>query len=97
MSSDSPPPACPHATPPKPAAQATDAAGVRRLPLGGGRSMLNLLPERLYTLQMAVTRVARRALFIVNAPATVREVMVAQTANYPKHAFLMDILEPLVG
>lgn len=59
--------------------------------------MLNLLPERLYTLQMAVTRVARRALFIVNAPATVRQVMVEQTAQYPKHAFLVDILEPLVG
>lgn len=97
MLPDSPPPACPHAAPPKPVAQATDSTGVRRLPLRGGRSMLNLLPERLYTLQMAVTRVARRALFIVNAPPTVREVMVTQTANYPKHAFLVDILEPLVG
>ena len=62
-----------------------------------GRSMLNLLPAKLFTLQMAVTRVARRALFIVNAPTTVREVMVEQTAQYPKHAFLVDILEPLVG
>ena len=96
MTPDSPPSACPHAAPPKPVAQTTDSAGVRRLPLRGGRSMLSLLPERLYTLQMAVTRVARRALFIVNAPPTVREVMVAQTAHYPKHAFLVDILEPLV-
>ena len=96
MTPDSPPSACPHAAPPKPVAQTTDSAGVRRLPLRGGRSMLNLLPERLNTLQMAVTRVARRALFIVNAPPTVREVMVAQTAHYPKHAFLVDILEPLV-
>lgn len=62
-----------------------------------GRSMLNMLPARLYTLQMGVARIARQALFIVNAPPTVRQVIVEQSADFPKHAFLVDILQPLVG
>lgn len=87
--------------PPKPGDRGGKAAGRSAL-LGGlsaehGRSMLNLLPAKLFSLQMGVTRIARRALFVVNAPSTVREVMVEQTAHYPKHPFLVDILEPLVG
>lgn len=83
-------------TPPKP-------AGRKKLALLGGlfsrdgRSVLDLLPERAYTIQMAVTRLARFALFIVNAPQTVRQVMVEQTADFPKHAVLVNVLEPLVG
>ncbi|MES2941539.1 MAG: cytochrome P450 [Pseudomonadota bacterium] len=83
-------------TPPKP-------AGRKKLALLGGlfsrdgRSVLDLLPERAYTIQMAVTRLARFALFIVNAPQTIRQVMVEQTADFPKHAVLVNVLEPLVG
>ncbi len=62
-----------------------------------GRSMLNLLPERIYTLQMGVTRMARKALFIVNAPQTLRQVLIEQVPDYPKHAYLADILKPLIG
>ena len=84
--------------PPKPGGKATGRSAL----LGGlspkhGRSMLNLLPAKLFTLQMGVTRIAKRALFVVNAPCTVREVMVEQAVQYPKHPFLVDILEPLVG
>lgn len=83
-------------TPPKPRGRTRGAL------LGGwfsreGRSMLDLLPERAYTVQMAVARIARRALFLVNAPATAREVMVERAGAFPKHAFLVEILQPLVG
>lgn len=82
--------------PPRPTARSKGAL------LGGlfardGRSMLNLLPEKVYTLQMGVTRIARFALFIVNAPQTVREVLVARTGDFPKHHYLADILKPLIG
>ena len=62
-----------------------------------GRSMLNLLPAKAYTVQMGVTRVARQALFLVNAPETVREVLVDRVADFPKHKHLVDILQPLIG
>ncbi len=82
--------------PPKPAGRKTWAL------LGGlffrdGRSVLDLLPERAYTIQMAATRLVRFALFIVNAPQTFHQVMVEQTVDFPKHKVLVDVLEPLLG
>jgi cytochrome P450 len=62
-----------------------------------GRSMLNLLTERAYTVQMGVSRIARRALFMVNAPETVREVMVECPREFPKHRYITEILTPLIG
>ena len=62
-----------------------------------GRSMLNLLSERAYTVQMGVTRLARNRLFVVNAPETVREVLTERTADFPKHDYIADILKPLIG
>lgn len=82
--------------PPKPPARGRAAL------LGGlfsrdGRSMLNLLTERAYTVQMGVTQVARKRLFMVNAPETVREVLGERVAEFPKHDYIADILKPLIG
>ena len=63
----------------------------------GGRSMLNLLPPKAYTVQMGVSRVGGRGFFMVNAPETVRQVLVTEAPQYPKHHFLADILQPLIG
>jgi cytochrome P450 len=63
----------------------------------GGRSMLNLLPERVYSVQMGHSRLARQALFIVNSPQTLREVLVDRASDFPKHHYLADILKPLIG
>lgn len=62
-----------------------------------GRSVLDLLPEKAYQAQMSVTRLAKFAMFIVNAPQTIRQVMVEQTPDYPKHDLLVKTLEPLLG
>ncbi len=62
-----------------------------------GRSMLNLLTERAYSVRMGVGRIASKALFLVNAPETVREVMVDRVAAFPKHHYLAEILQPLIG
>ena len=82
--------------PPRPTAR-TKGALVGGLLARDGRSMLNLLPEKAYTLQMGVTRIGRFALFIVNAPQTVREVLVARVGDFPKHHYLADILKALIG
>lgn len=83
-------------TPPRPGTRSKSAL------LGGllakdGRSMLNLLPPRIYTAQMSVVRIARHALYIVNAPQTLRQVLIGQACSYPKHHYLADILKPLIG
>ena len=63
----------------------------------GGRSMLNLLPPKAYTVQMGVSRIGGRGFFMVNAPDTVRSVLVNDAQQYPKHHYLADILRPLIG
>lgn len=82
--------------PPKPAVR-PGAARMGSVLARGGRSILNLLPQQAYTVQMGVSRIGRRAVFLVNAPETVREVLVAQAGHYPKHPFIEDILRPLIG
>lgn len=82
--------------PPKPPAQS------RWGMLGGvfrrqGLSMLNLLPRAAYRVQMGVARLAGRGLFLVNAPESIRQVLSECPASYPKHHYIEDILEPLIG
>jgi cytochrome P450 len=62
-----------------------------------GRSMLNLLPAAAYRVQMGVGRLSTEKIFLVNAPETVKEVMVNCPHLFPKHHFFVDILEPLIG
>lgn len=82
--------------PPRPGARSRVASLGRAL-LRGGRSILDLLPARAYTVQMGVSRIGGRGVFMVNAPDTVREVLVAGAPAYPKHHYVVDILEPLIG
>ncbi|MBL8335363.1 MAG: cytochrome P450 [Rhodoferax sp.] len=63
----------------------------------GGRSILNLLPRQAYTVQMGQARIGRRRVFLVNAPETVRSVLVTDAQHYPKHHYIEDILRPLIG
>ncbi|MBS7807762.1 cytochrome P450 [Variovorax sp. PCZ-1] len=60
-------------------------------------SMLDMIPQAAYRIQMGVRRLAWVKVFLVNAPETVREVMVECPAKFPKHEFLHDILSPLIG
>lgn len=62
-----------------------------------GRSMLNLLPPRAYRVQMGSARLAGQRLHLVNAPETVRELLVERAEAFPKHPYLADILQPLIG
>lgn len=82
--------------PPKP------GGGSKAALLGGffsrdGRSMLNLLSRKAYSVQMLVSRIVRGRLFIVNSPQTLRQVLIEQSGTFPKHHYLADILQPLIG
>jgi cytochrome P450 len=59
--------------------------------------MLSLLTEQAYTVQMGVKRLVGKTLFLVNAPDTVREVMGERVRDFPKHRYLAEILQPLIG
>jgi cytochrome P450 len=82
--------------PPKPH-QRNAAALLGGLFTRDGRSMLNLLPQRAFEVLMGVSRIARQHLFLVNAPETVREVLQERVNDFPKHTFIRDILQPLIG
>lgn len=62
-----------------------------------GRSLLSLLPEKAYSVQMWVARLAGRSLFLVNAADTAREVLTERSGEFPKHHYLAQILQPLIG
>ena len=62
-----------------------------------GSSLLSLLSRKAYQVQMGTARVGPNKIFLVNAPETIREIMGEDTANYPKHRFLVEILQPLIG
>jgi cytochrome P450 len=83
-------------TPPRPG-KPTRIALLGDLFTTSGRSMLNLLTERAYQVQMGVARIARRRLFVVNAPETVREVMSECPRAFPKHRYITEVLTPLIG
>jgi len=82
--------------PPKPGVRSR-AALLGGVLARGGLSLLNLLPRQAYTVQMGVSRIGGRGVFLVNAPETVRAVLVTEAAAYPKHRFIEDILRPLIG
>ena len=60
-------------------------------------NLLAQLTEGSYRMLMGRRRVAGQAVRIVNDPAAVRQVLVDEAASYPKHRFMHDLLEPLLG
>jgi cytochrome P450 len=82
--------------PPKPGVRSR-AALLGGVLARGGLSLLNLLPRQAYTVQMGTSRIGGRGLFLVNAPETLRQVLVGEAAQYPKHRYIEDILRPLIG
>ena len=83
-------------SPPKPMTH-TRAALLGGLRTRQGVSMLNMLPVAAYRVQMGVTRLANRKLYLVNAPETVRHVLSECPFKFPKHRYIEDILRPLIG
>lgn len=61
------------------------------------RSWLDGLYERSYHMKMGEVHLPGVDLYMVNEPALVRQVMVEQAADFPKHEMLGDVLRPLLG
>ncbi|HSI49978.1 MAG TPA: cytochrome P450 [Ideonella sp.] len=61
------------------------------------RSWLDGLYDRSYRMKMGEIHLPGVDLYMVNEPPLVRQVMVEQAANFPKHEMLGDALRPLLG
>ena len=60
-------------------------------------NLLAQLTENAYAMQMGRRRIGRHVLRVVNDPDAVRQVMVERADDYPKHRYMHDLLEPLIG
>jgi cytochrome P450 len=61
------------------------------------RSWLDMLYERSYEMKMGHVRLPGLEVFVVNEPATVRRVLVDEHEQFPKHALVHRMLQPLLG
>ena len=83
-------------TPPYPIPHKSKASLVKRF-LTGWNSWIHTLFEKSYTMKMGDIRLPRLDFFIANDPPIVDEVMDDKQRIYPKHPFLNDLLDPLIG
>ena len=60
-------------------------------------NLLAQLTEASYTMHMGRKRVGRHAVRVLNDPAAVRQVLVDEAEAHPKHRYMHDLLEPLLG
>jgi len=83
-------------TPPYPVPHKSKASLLKRF-LTGWNSWIHTLFDRSYTMQMGEIRLPRLDFFIANDLAVVERVMDDRDKAFPKHRFLNDLLDPLIG
>jgi len=83
-------------TPPYPVPHKSKASLFKRF-LTGWNSWIHTLFDRSYTMQMGEIRLPRLDFFIANDLAVVERVMDDRDKAFPKHRFLNDLLDPLIG
>ena len=83
-------------TPPYPVPHRSKASLIKRF-LTGWNSWIHTLFDRSYTMQMGEIRLPRLDFFIANDLAVVDRVMDDREKAFPKHSFLNDLLDPLIG
>ncbi|NJS37131.1 MAG: cytochrome P450 [Brachymonas sp.] len=59
--------------------------------------MIEQLSAKAYRMQMGRNLLPGHTMFTVNDPKAVRQVLVEQQAQYPKHRYMDDLLKPLLG
>lgn len=82
--------------PPYPVPHRGKASLVKRF-LKGWNSWIHTLFERSYTMQMGEIRLPRLDFYIANDLSVVDRVMDDKEKAFPKHRFLNDLLDPLIG
>ena len=93
--SEAPEGPCPF-TPPYPVPHKSKASLLKRF-LTGWNSWIHTLFDRSYTMQMGEIRLPKLDFFIANDLAVVDQVMDDREKIFPKHRFLNDLLDPLIG
>lgn len=85
-----------HFTPPYPVPHKSKASLVKRF-LTGWTSWIHTLFDRSYTMQMGEIHLPRLDFYIANDLSVVDRVMDDREKVFPKHAFLNELLAPLIG
>lgn len=83
-------------TPPYPIPHKSKASLFKRF-LTGWNSWIHTLFDRSYTMQMGEIRLPKLDFFIANDLSVVDRVMDDKEKVFPKHRFLNDLLDPLIG
>lgn len=83
-------------TPPYPVPHRSKASLVKRF-FSGWNSWIHTLFERSYTMKMGEIHLPKLDFYIANDLAIVDEVMDDKERIYPKHDFLRELLDPLIG
>jgi cytochrome P450 len=83
-------------TPPYPIPHKSKASLFKRF-LTGWNSWIHTLFDRSYTMKMGEIRLPRLDFFIANDLSVVDRVMDDREKVFPKHSFLNDLLDPLIG
>ncbi|MET0362833.1 MAG: cytochrome P450 [Sphingobium sp.] len=86
---------CPF-TPPYPVPHKSRASLVKRF-LTGWSSWIHTLFERSYTMKMGEIHLPKLDFYIANELSIVERVMEDKEREFPKHQFLSDLVEPLIG
>lgn len=82
--------------PPYPVPHRNKASLVKRF-FEGWNSWIHTLFERSYTMKMGEIHLPKLDFYIANDLAIVDEVMDDKQRTYPKHEFLRELLDPLIG
>lgn len=83
-------------TPPYPIPHKSKASLLKRF-LTGWNSWIHTLFDRSYTMKMGEIRLPKLDFFIANDLSVVDRVMDDRDRVFPKHRFLNDLLDPLIG
>jgi len=83
-------------TPPYPVPHKSKASLLKRF-LTGWNSWIHTLFDRSYTMQMGEIRLPKLDFFIANDLSVVDRVMDDREKVFPKHSFLNELLDPLIG
>ncbi|MES2497083.1 MAG: cytochrome P450 [Pseudomonadota bacterium] len=83
-------------TPPYPVPHKSKASLFKRF-LTGWNSWIHTLFDRSYTMQMGEMRLPKLDFFIANDLSVVDRVMDDREKVFPKHSFLNELLDPLIG
>jgi cytochrome P450 len=83
-------------TPPYPIPHRTRSSLLKRF-FRGWNSWIHVLFERSYTMKMGEIHTPAQSFYIANELPLVRRILETQADQFPKHRFLQDLLDPLIG